>query len=883
MNLAELEAIDERWVPASGPVPAELAYVAEAPGMHEVRATPKRPLVGPTGEINWQLSRRYGAIDRFGAYVTNWCKIPLTDEQKKKITPEEVGQWTQLLLRELVRVAPKLIVALGAWSTTALLGPGHALHWANGIPFKMTASWGETVVVPVTHPAAGLHESSMLDATAHGYAGVRAFREGRVEARAAGEWKPGPVTKRWEPEVDPVIVSDVNVAIDTEGSHAKPHCLTFSVKPHEAWIIYATEKEKLRRFVELLKRFRPRIVLHNSVHDAGVLRNMCGLEVWDFDVIDTMVEAFVLQDLPKGLKPLTMRLHQIHMDDYEDVVRPYQEKADAAWKDRAYLRALQDLSLQPVLTPGGKQKMSKGSPVMKWRGPVSPLGLKTHIERGQQLSPSEQGWAEREIGPRPGMDLKWVPLAEAEDYAGRDAGVTLQSEPILTQRIVREGLSQVSDLDHAVLPLIEDMQRVGMHLDIERYWEVLGDISTRRLAAIEALRELVSLEGFEGAEEFNPASSDQVAAFCNYIYARDGRLGLSKLTRGDKESTAHAELAKLRDEHPFIDLELDFRELDKYENTYLLPLQPLIRQVAYDEWRVFVNLRMTNVVSGRLSAHEPNVLAWPARTKLGLTIRSIFTAPPGWALASWDLSQIELRIAAALSGDPVMLEAFANNLDLHTNLAANLFQVSYLEADGGPDQKGPGRSLYRTPAKNIHYMLFYGGGGDKLFEMLRSAGNKLYSRQQCHELMARTKRVYSVAIRYLQAASQEAREKGYVTDFLGRRRFLSGCRLVGDRWPSLDLRLEAERQAGNFRFQGAAAETLKRAMLATWSEVYPKNAAALRLWLQIHDELMGQVRPERWAEINAIMTEVMTRDSWLVAPIKIETSGQMGAHWGQLK
>lgn len=891
INVRDARGVDERWVDGDGSPTAQLVFVAEAPGMHEVRQ--KRCLVGPSGEINWQFAQRYGHVTRegswrtpmelVGGYVTNWHKTPFTDFDKKHITEEEIAQWTALLEEELAPIAPRVVITLGGYATAALLGEGYSLFWANGIPFQRRQ--GDFVVIPVVHPAAGMHDSDMLARTTSGYEGVRSYLDGHIEARAAGEWRPSPPTRVLHKEDIKALPRKVRaVAIDTEGSAAKPFCLTFSYDGKEAYLIYADDDESLRAWVEWMENVGI-IVLHNSIHDATVLRNMCGINVWDWEVRDTMVAAFNLQDLPLGLKPLTMRELNIHMDEYEDVVRPHQEKADAAWRDKGYVAALADLTLEQQFTPKGKARLSKGQPVFKWIGPELQQKIRTHHERRQNISLAEEKWIERKIGePRPQMDLFLVPPEEHIPYAGRDAAVTLAHEERLWPRIKAEGLEAVCDLDHAVLPLIEDMQNTGLHIDLERYWDVLGEISTRKAEVHKQIQELVASE-FPGhrwstgdGEKFNPGSGDQVAEFCRQVFMRDGKLGLTKLTKsGARESVDDSVLSPLREDHPFIPLELEYKELDKYEGTYLLPLQPLIREVK-GEYFVYTHLRTTSVVSGRLSAHGPNVLAWPARTKLGLRIRSIFTAPRGYVLASWDLSQVELRIAASLSKDPVLLETFINKLDPHTNLASKLFPYTYEQIHNDPTLK----QLYRTPAKNINYMLLYGGGPGKLWEMM---GGKL-SRQECEEMYVAARRAYRVVLRWLREAGTEARAKGYVTDFLGRRRFLPGTRLVGDTWPSLPLRLESERQGGNFKIQGAQAELIKRAMVTTWEMVYPESLRkgwGLRFWLQVHDELFGQVREEHFEEVDKVMTATLTQDSWMYDPISIETDGKKGHSWADLK
>lgn len=887
MHVLDSCGVDQRWVGGAGPMPAKLAYVAEAPAKNEIREG--IPLVGPAGEINWQLSQRYARIGRQGAYVTNWSKLPLTDMDKKRLMSpegaEEKAQWTGLLEEELKIVQPKLVIALGAWSVEALLGPGHALYWTNGLAF--TRPDGITVAC-VTHPAAGMREDNGLQKTADGYAGVRALLEGKLKSRRLGEWKPSPPTERWEGISPmcyhcPMAVNHLwKIAIDTEGSKEEPFCLTFATCTHHAYIIYAEEREKLARFFRMIRELDLTLVFHNAIHDADVLLKM-GLDIWDgFKIIDTIILAFVLQDLPLGLKPLTQRLQQVQMHEYPEVVRPWKEKAEAVWLGEAYKHALPLTAYEPQRTPKGRVRMSKGQPVLKRVGEETALRLVRHYERGQQLSPQEEAWAAGKIGQkRPGWDLKLVPEELAREYAGRDACVTLGTEGLLTPRVDAEGLRAVSDLDHEKMLLVSDMQRCGMHIDINRYWEVLGIVTGKKLAAAAAVKAIVQQECTGGmpdewVRDFNPGSSEQVEEFCHFIYKRDDKLRLVKRTKSQQRfSTDNSVLAMLKQEHPFVDHILTYREYDKYEGTYLLPLQGLIRQVGPQEWRLFPNLRTTAVVSGRLSAHKPNALAWPAYDDDAL-LRSPFTAPPGWKLVSWDLSQIELRILAAKSKDPVLTEAFVKGLDLHTNLASKIFGVPYDRVD---------KLTQRTPAKNTHYMMVYQGGYGKLYEMcrVRLAG---FTVDDAKRIMDETKKLYRVAMAYIRSKGDDVRMRGYVSNTLGRRRFLAGCRLSGDKWPVLGLRLEADRQAGNFDIQADAGDMLGESMKTVYREVYPeckRRGLGFRLWLQIHDELMGQVRPEHFAIVDRLVQAAMTQASPRLHPIPVITQGKLGDSWAELK
>src|SRR5207247_1906947 len=282
----------------------------------------------------------------------------------------------------------------------------------------------------------------------------------------------------------------------------------FSLDGETAYIIFADQTDMLAEFKDWLDFVRPTIYLHYAVHDAGVLRKM-GINLWDYNVVDTGLLSYALQDLPPGLKDLGKRLLCEPMEEYEDVVRPWQEKAEQEWRAAAYEEALDATTFLQQFTSKGKPRKSKGQFVYKRAGDEPQLGLVLHVERGQKLSLPEEGWAELHVGPKPGLDLSLVPDEIGVPYAGRDAYVTRRIGPALLERVRAEELGAVADLDHAVQPMIEDMEQAGLTLDVARYWEVTGQISARREEVLALIRNLV------GDKEFNPGSSDQVEKFCH--------------------------------------------------------------------------------------------------------------------------------------------------------------------------------------------------------------------------------------------------------------------------------------------------------------------------------------------------------------------------------
>jgi uracil-DNA glycosylase family 4 len=852
-------------VEPEGPLDARVAFVGEGPGVEEMRQG--RAFVGPSGGVLWQFTERVTPLRRPMIRVLNWTQSPLGKDRKKFFEeyPEQAQKETDRLLGEL-RELPELqlVVALGGYAVRALLPPEYNLFWANGLAVHLPEM--PYTVIPVVHPAAGLHESTMLAKTYQGLKGVGEYlRTGKTwtgfKDGGADYWL------SMDRDVEAVLEAGPStaVAIDTEGTPEAPFCLSLSLEPGTSLVIYAHEKSKLRRFLTWLQRHRPLIIMHNAPWDLDVIMAM-GIDLSSFGIHDTVIDARLLGDIPADLKNLTRRELGIPMQDYRAVVGPWQKKAEQEWRGRAYGEAVPQLALEQQFTPKGRPRMSGGQPVFKVTGPEVALKIKKHVERDQQLSLQEEKWAEARVGPKPGLDLKYVPPEQHLPYAGKDARATLALSPRLHQRIQDEGLGEVSKLDHAVIPMIVQMQRTGMHLDVERYHQVMGEVSARRQELQEELQDMVG-------QDFNPGSGDQVEK-----YLREHEYELTKMTKGRTRYSTDQNVLKILQERyedtAFLDRLLEYREHAKYEDSYLLPLGQLFQESA-DGHRLFHRFGIPTV-SGRLTGQ---VLTWPARTKLGRRLRSVFTAPPGKVLVSWDLSQIELRLTAAFSKDPVMTAAFVAGRDLHADLASGLFHQPYEDC-----LVEPGKLSYRYPSKTIHYGLLYGMTGATLYEELRGAGVTGFTLADCEKLLEDTWETYQVAGEYLVGKGRQARQKGYVTDWLGRRRWLPGAMLMESRTSrSLKwVRLEAERQAGNYDIQGGAAEIIKRAMVRSQTDVLPR-VPSLRFWLQFHDELMGEMDESEYDLANELMTEALTADSDLTAPIPIETGGVKGASWAQLK
>jgi uracil-DNA glycosylase family 4 len=838
------EALKLPTVEGDGPIPSRIVLVGEAPAKEEMRTG--LAFTGPSGEILWQWVYKYLKLQRGDVRVENLFPFEMPEKKGKDVeevvAAEVIEFYVEDLKDRLKRIEPEFIIPLGRYSTRALLGDVD-LEWAHGIGFRRNSA----TVIGCFHPAAGLHSPDRLQFTALDLKAAKRIIDGEIKPKRL------PVKVETKEDKEFWFNTYSEVAIDTEGTVKHPHSLQASVRDERAVIVRAGDVVALSQFRAWLSAIRPRVVLHNSLHDLEVLRVM-GIDLIELGlpIYDTMSAAHVLQDEPRGLKALTKRLLSIEMEDYDDVVGPQWEQGVKGWLLEAATRDWPD-------AVGRKH-------------PVSKRILSLVKKEGREFREAWNAWDLKSrvigtVGPPPAPD--YDSISNFASYARRDADVTLQAKRVLQARVEEEGLTGPLDLDMAVIPFLDRVMRNGLWCDLDKLVAFHSEIQQRRVQAIEVVRALVD------DEKFNPGSADQVEGKLRPYLVKLAAEGRCRLTKSKKRFQVDSGvLEQLKDDDPLVPAVLEYRELDKMDGTYLSPLYKYLQyNPNFGLFRLPLNLRHAYVVSGRLSSHEPNVLAWPARTRDGLRLRECFTAPPGWMLGSWDLSQIEMRLAAGFSGDRRMLQAFEDGVDLHTRTAAEVFGVPYDQVD---------KFTQRTPIKTVSYLILYGGGAEKLFTELKIMGVEGFDRERCANLIQMWGSLYPDVIAFMKQSGHEAAVTGHVSDFIGRRRYLPAASLLGNRWPCAKLREEAGRQAGNHKIQAGAQDLLKRAEVRVMNEVVPMLTPNFEPCLQMHDEILALVKESEWELTDALMTEVMTRDEKEMG-VRLECEGKMARSWGLLK
>lgn len=355
--------------------------------------------------------------------------------------------------------------------------------------------------------------------------------------------------------------------------------------------------------------------------------------------------------------------------------------------------------------------------------------------------------------------------------------------------------------------------------------------------------------------EFNIGSPKQLG---EVLFDKLG-LGGSKIkkTAGGQRSTREAELQKLAGEHPIIEDILSYRELSKLLSTYIDSIPTLLD----DNDRLHTRYVQIGAATGRMASKDPNLQNIPIKTELGRRIRHAFVATPGFELVSFDYSQIELRIAAILSGDEGLIEIFKEGRDVHSEVASRVFHVAAEEVT----------YEQRRRAKIINFGLLYGMGVMALQQGLGT------SRREAQEFFDQYLAAFPRLAGYLDAVKGEANRQGYVETMFGRRRYLDGIKS-----PIPYVKAAAERMAINAPMQGTQADIIKLAMIEIGKLFDDGDAYML---LQVHDELVFEIKKDKVGEfapkIKKIMEAAMPSDKAAGVPIIAE--GKHGANWGEMK
>ena len=413
-----------------------------------------------------------------------------------------------------------------------------------------------------------------------------------------------------------------------------------------------------------------------------------------------------------------------------------------------------------------------------------------------------------------------------------------------SKRLQELGLEKVYyQVELPLCPVLAEMERAGVLVDRKALAQ-FGETLDQRLRLDESA--IYELAG----ETFNINSTQQLG---HILFDKLGLPPVKKTKTG--YSTNVEVLEKLRGQHDIIDCILEYRQYAKLKSTYVDGLIKVIEE----DGRIRTSFQNTVTATGRLSSTEPNLQNIPVRTELGARLRYMFVAGPGNVLVDADYSQIELRILAHMADDKTMQAAFMSGEDIHTATAAQVFGVPVEEVS----------HEMRRRAKAVNFGIVYGISAFSLSDDIK------VSVAEAKEYMERYLATFSGVAAYQSNVVEEAKEKGYVSTLMGRRRWLPELKSANH-----NLRSFGERVALNMPIQGTAADVIKLAMIRVRDAIRAEGLKA-QLILQVHDELIVECPEEEAERVKALLTREMVGVVDYTVPMKADSAA--GKSWGEAK
>lgn len=419
----------------------------------------------------------------------------------------------------------------------------------------------------------------------------------------------------------------------------------------------------------------------------------------------------------------------------------------------------------------------------------------------------------------------------------------------LKKEMIATGVINVfEDIEMPLLPVLARMEERGIMIDTKELSD-LAKLVTKELLVRE--KKIYKLAG----GEFNINSPQQLG---EVLFKKLSLKGKVRKTSGGALSTAAPELEKMSEEHPIIDLVLEYRELQKLKTTYIEPFPLLIDP---RDGRLHTNYNQAGAGTGRLSSLDPNLQNIPTRTELGQQFRKAFVAAPDHELVAFDYSQLELRIMAHLAQDKKMMTAFKNGEDIHTRTAVEIFKV---------EPKDVTKDM-RRQSKVLNFGIIYGMGS---LGFARAAG---VSRTQAKEFIERYFAEFSGVADFMEQTKREVARTGYAKTIFGRRRPLPDIHST-----TPQFRAQAERMAINHPAQGTEADLIKLAMVRVDDWIRNEGLETqVKMLLQVHDELVFEISKKMVEKAIPAIRKIMEEAYAFDVPLVVEA--KKGANWAEME
>ncbi len=435
-----------------------------------------------------------------------------------------------------------------------------------------------------------------------------------------------------------------------------------------------------------------------------------------------------------------------------------------------------------------------------------------------------------------------VDLGKACGYAAEDADITLRLYELFKPQMAAERmLTLYETIERPLIEVLAAMERRGVKVDVAQLQNLSADFASR-MAELER-----QICGYAGCD-FNVASPKQLGEI---LFEKMQLPGGRKSSKTGAYSTDNEVLEELAENGSEIAARvIEWRQLAKLKSTYS---DALAQQINPETGRVHTCFAMAMTSTGRLSSNDPNLQNIPIRTEEGRKIRRAFVAEPDYTLLSADYSQIELRLLAHVADIAPLRQAFVEGKDIHAITASQMFGVPVEAVD----------AELRRKAKTINFGIIYGISAHGLATRLG------IGRSEAAEYIGQYFAQYPGIRDYMEATKEFARAHGYVTTLFGRRCHVSGINSKGP------MRAFAERQAINAPLQGTAADIIKKAMIA----IHQDESLPARMLLQVHDELVFEVKESEVAAAGALVRQHMEQAAALSVPLTVEMG--TGSHWGE--
>ncbi|MBN8857287.1 MAG: DNA polymerase I [Sphingobacteriales bacterium] len=480
-----------------------------------------------------------------------------------------------------------------------------------------------------------------------------------------------------------------------------------------------------------------------------------------------------------------------------------------------------------VIEPDGKRGMDMLS--MQYLG-YEPV----HIEELIGKKGKQQG------------NMRDVELEKITDYAAEDADITLQLQQALLPELKAKDVEKVFyEVENPLVKVLADMEYEGVRIDAAFLNEYSKTLENEAKLAEESVYK-------QAGVRFNLSSPKQLGEVLFEKLQLDPK---AKKTKSGQYATGEDVLLKLSHQNKIVEDILAYRELTKLKSTYVDALPLMVNKKT---GRVHTTYAQAVAVTGRLASNNPNLQNIPVRSARGREIRKAFIPrDAGYVLLSADYSQIELRIVAAISGDPAMCEAFRSNKDIHAATAAKVYNIDEIAVT----------KEQRYKAKSVNFGIIYGQGAFGL------ADNLGITRTEAKEIIDNYKKEFAAINKYMDTTINFAREHGYVQTLMGRKRWLRDINSS-----NFTVRGYAERNAINSPIQGTAADMIKLAMQKIHAAMQRKNMRS-KMVLQVHDELIFDAVKEESSDLKALIIECMQTAMSLPNGVPVVAEVGEGENW----